>query len=274
MTISLIKSYILIALFSLLVFSCKQTENKFEIPHKEIEKPANLSEEPKTQKFFPESIKKLLDAHGGLDHWNTFGQLSFRLNKSRSNESFQLNLKSGKSLIQGANFIIGDDGEHVWLKEYRKPFKSDVRFYSKFYAYFMTMPFILANGNTVFTKAAAVSYQGTLYPGYRVSFRADHENIPAEEYYVYFNPKSHKMEWLAYTMPKKSGRSDNKVLMVRYRDLKLVEGVLLPNSLTWHRYKNGVIGAKTNTVRCTDIILSKLPLAAELFEMPEGVKSF
>ncbi|NQY07716.1 MAG: hypothetical protein HRT68_16355 [Flavobacteriaceae bacterium] len=267
------KNLIIISIFSLLIFSCKQAETKEEVPVEEIEETI-MSEEPKIQMVFPESIDKLFEAHGGLDRWNALGHLSFRLNKSRSNESYQLNLQTGKSLVQGSDFIIGDDGEYVWLKEYGKPFKSDVRFYSKFHAYFMMMPFVLADENTVFTRAAAVKYQGTLYPGYRVSFREHHENIPVDEYYIHFNPKTYRMEWLGYTMPKKPGSNENKVLMVRYRDLKVVDGVLLPNSLTWHRYRDGVIGSKTNAVRFSDIELSNDPLATELFEMPEGVKAY
>ena len=62
--------------------------------------------------------------------------------------------------------------------------------------------------------------------------------------------------------------------MVRYEKLHDVSGLLLPSKITWHKYNNGVVGGKTNSIRFSAIELSAQEIHQDLVLQPEGAMRY
>lgn len=216
---------------------------------------------------YPESLNNVFLTHGGLSAWEGFEKIVFNVHKSRTIESHEVDINEAKALIQAKNFTLGANKEMVWVKEHRKKFTQDPEFYKDFYYYFVAMPFVLASDEVLFNRVPPVAYSGVNYPGYKVSFKD--KSKPVKHYYLYYNPKTFKLAWLGYTIPKKE-----KIAIVRYEKFNKVKGLLLPSKITWHKFNNGTIGTKTNSIRFSAIELSTEALHQDLVVMPENAKSF
>ena len=181
---------------------------------------------------FPKHLSKVFQKHGGLNKWNELNQLSF----VKGNEKHVIDLKSRKSLITSENYILGFDGSNVWLQQKDSTsFKGNKDFYYNLFFYFYAMPFVLADDGIVYEKSKPFLFEGTSYPGIKISYKANIGSSPDDNYYVYYNPKNYQMEWLQYSVTFFSKKSTTKVNTIRYNDWVQVDGFLLPNSFTWYK---------------------------------------
>jgi hypothetical protein len=98
------KNILLIVMCLFALMACKQ-ESK-TIDYKDVE--LNIS-----TTIYPETMSKILDAHGGIDAWNTMQQLYYEIEKPVVNDVYIVALKSRKSLIASEHHLLGFDGENV-----------------------------------------------------------------------------------------------------------------------------------------------------------------
>ena len=256
---------IAILLISLIVFvSCKKNEDKKDYKKKDLNITATL---------YPEAIAKVFDAHGGIDIWNSMENLYFEIEKEGQNEKTTTALKSRKSLIDAETYLLGYDGKNVWLKEKdTTTYKGNARFYYNLMFYFYTMPFIVGDNGINYDKVDALEFEGKQYPGIKISYEAGIGESPDDEYIVYYDAETNKMAWLAYTVTYFSKEKSKNFRLIRYSDWEKVEGLLLPKTLHWHVYKDGVIGDVRNEMNFVNISLPKNLPDNKLFVKPEEAK--
>tara|TARA_R110002049_G_scaffold113243_2_gene263407 strand:+ start:191 stop:982 length:792 start_codon:yes stop_codon:yes gene_type:complete len=259
------KIKIFFLVFSIAMLSCK---NK-------TEKITDYSEEnlDVTTSIYPENIAKVFEAHGGLDKWNTMKSLEFTIKKPKGDEVTTTDLKNRNSLIEMPNHMIGFNGEDVWLKNKdTAQYKGNPRFYYNLMFYFYAMPFILADDGINYEDVDPLVFEGKEYPGIKISYESGVGESPEDEYIIYFDAETHKMTWLGYTVTYFSKEKSKEFHFIKYSNWQTVEGLLLPETLTWYNYENNLPTTKKNDLQFTNIVLSKEKTDQDVFEAPEGAE--
>lgn len=177
---------------------------------------------------FPTALGKVFEAHGGINSWRKLQTMSFNKGK----EIHTIDLHSRKTIINTPTYSLGFDGEAVWLDEIEKgTYKGNPTFYYNLYFYFYAMPFVLADTGIIYEKIADLVFEGTTYPGYKISYKANIGTSPDDNYRVYYNPKTYQMEWLAYTVTFTSKEANNDYHFIKYNSWENTSGLLLPKKL-------------------------------------------
>ena len=205
------KKIILLFVFTLVVLSCKQEKKK----------------EIKVEKF-PKELSKVFEKHGGIKAWKKQRILSF----NKGEEAHTVDLHSRKTVITSPTYSLGFDGENIWVSD-TTLYKKDPKFYYNLYFYFYAMPFVLADDGIVYSEAKEIEFEGKKYPGIKISYKANVGTSPDDNYYLYYNPDTYKMEWLRYSVTYFSKKPSNKTNLIKYGGWVNANGFLLPKSLTW-----------------------------------------
>ncbi|TBM99736.1 hypothetical protein EYD45_15070 [Hyunsoonleella flava] len=226
-----------------------------------------------TTSIYPENIIKVFDAHGGVDTWNDMQFLEFTMQKPNGDEVTKTDLKNRKSLIEMPKHTIGFDGENVWLKNKdTTQYKQNPKFYYNLMFYFYAMPFVLADDGIIYQDAPSLEFEGETYPGIKISYEAGVGESPEDEYIIYYNPETHKMEWLGYTVTFFSKEKSKEFHFIKYSNWQTVNGLVLPETLTWYKYENNLPTEKRNDLKFTNIKLTKEKPNPQIFEVSEGAK--
>jgi hypothetical protein len=200
-------------LFTVLFISCKEEEKK----------------EKKNNKY-PGAIAKTFEVHGGLDAWKKAKTLSFNIGK----EAHTVDLQSRKTIIKAPEYSYGFDGKEIWVSD-TTAFKKDPKFYYNLYFYFYAMPFVLADDGIVYSEANPIEYKGVKYPGIKISFKENVGTSPDDNYFMYYHPKTLKMEWLKYSVTYFSKKASKKFNLIKYNKWVNVNGFQLPEELIWYK---------------------------------------
>lgn len=252
------KKVVFLFVLSLTILSCKNETKK-------------TSEEKKTTEIkkenFPTELGKVFQKHGGINTWRKAQILSF----NKGEEVHTVDLHSRKTVVNHPKYSLGFDGKEVWLDEEEKgTYKGNPTFYYNLYFYFYAMPFVLADEGIIYEKVAAISFEGIDYPGYKVSYKANVGTSPDDNYIVYYNSKTYKMEWLAYTVTFKSKKPSDKYNIIRYNKWENVNGLVLPKELIWYKKdENGnPVKPAGNPTEFTLPLISQGKLADSFFAKP------
>ena len=214
---------IVLLLIIVLAVSCKKDSKQ------------NLKKEVTAEvkkEIFPIELGKVFEKHGGITAWRKANIVSF----NKGEEIHTVALKSRKTVINTPQYSLGFDGKEVWLEETEKgAYKGNPAFYYNLYFYFYTMPFVLADDGIIYEKVDALVFEGTKYPGYKISYKANIGTSPDDTYRVYYNPKNYQMEWLAYTVTFGTKESSEKFKFIKYNTWGNVNGLVLPKEITWYK---------------------------------------
>jgi len=229
--------------------------------------------EKKITKNYPETISKILKAHGTIEKWNTMENLEFTMKKETGDEKTITALKSRKSLIETKDFSIGYNGKGTWLKEngdYK--YKGNPQFYYNLMFYFYAMPFVLADDGITYTDVEPLKAEGKEYPGIKISYGSGVGESPEDEYILYYDKEEHKMAWLGYTVTYFSKEKSTDWHFIKYTDWTDVNGLILPLHLEWYKSEGFKIGEKRNSLFFADAIASTTRPDDAIFEKTESTK--
>ncbi|MBT8243743.1 MAG: hypothetical protein HKP48_01860 [Winogradskyella sp.] len=253
---------------ALLFIACK--ENK-----KESTLIEDISKEDITTSIYPENITKVFDAHGGIDNWNRMKTLSFTMNKPNGAEVTTTNLKTRAELIETPTYAAGFDGRTLWVNEKDgNEYKGNAKFYKGLMLYFYAMPFIVGDDGIIYEEAEPLTFEGKTYPGVLISYDAGIGESPNDQYIVYYDAETGQMQWLAYTVTYGKEEKSNKFSYIRYNDWQKINGLVLPNSLTWYNVKDGKPTEAATVREFVDVLVSEEAPENTMFGMPEGAKVF
>ncbi|WP_203255707.1 DUF6503 family protein [Hyunsoonleella ulvae] len=224
-----------------------------------------------TTSIYPENITKVFDAHGGIDTWNKMQGLTFTMEKPNGNEVTTTDLKNRKSLIEMPKHTIGFNGKSVWLKHKdTTQYKGNAKFYYNLMFYFYAMPFIFGDDGVIYQDTEPLILEGKTYLGIKIAYEAGVGESPEDEYILYYNPETYKMEWLGYTVTFFSKEKSKEFHFIKYSNWQTINGLVLPETLTWYNYENNKPTQKRNDLKFTDIKLTEERPVPQIFEIPEG----
>ncbi len=216
------------------------------------------------------NIKRVFEAHGGLDTWKKQKTLVYDLPKPDFTETHSIDLISRKDKITSANHTMGYDGEAVWLLDVDESYQGDPIFYHNLMFYFYAMPFVLADEGINFSATEDLEYEGVSYPGLRITYDNGVGTSPKDEYYLHYHPETYQMQWLGYTVTYRSGEPSDNVKWIRYNDRMKIDGLVLPKSITWHDYEGRTIKEEKSTVTFENVSLSTAPKNDDFFQKPDN----
>ncbi len=221
---------------------------------------------------YPESLKKVFDAHGGLATWKNKRTLSFEMTNGKGIEKQTIDLRSRNEKIEMPDISMGSNGTEIWLLDENEAYKGDAVFYHNLMFYFYAMPFVLSDEGINYTEAEPLEFEGTSYPGIRISYDDGVGLSAKDEYYVYYNSESFRMEWLGYTVTFRSGEKSDNVKWIHYNDWMNVEELLLPKSLTWHDYEGRTIKSAREPRNFENVSLTVTALPTDFFVKPSRAR--
>ena len=240
--------HIVTFVFSLLIFfSCKNeptTPSQKETP------------ESKISQTYPAELSKVFETHGSLETWKEMKALSYEIVRENGNEKQWIDLTTRNERIEASNFKTGYDGKNYWL-EADTSYKGNPKFYHNLMFYFYAMPFVLADDGIVYSETDDLIFENQNYPGIRISYNDGIGESPEDEYFIHYNPETYQMEWLGYTVTFYTGEKSKKVKWIRYNDWVNIEGLLLPQSLTWYNMEDDKITEPRSPRAFTNIQISK-----------------
>ncbi|MCB0462471.1 MAG: DUF6503 family protein [Flavobacteriaceae bacterium] len=254
---------IVLTIFCLIsLIACKQEQSSEDYKNAEL----NI-----TTSIYPETISKMFDAHGGIDAWNTMEHLYYEIEKPEANDIYDVVLKSRKSLIASEHHLLGFDGDNVWLKNLDTvTYKSNPKFYYNLMFYFYAMPFVLGDDGIHYAEAEPLEFEGETYYGVSISYEVGVGESPEDEYILYYNPETFKMEWLGYTVTYFSKEKSKEFHFIKYGDWQEVNGLLLPKTLSWYNYENSMPTTFRNNVNFLNVKLSKELPQEDMFKVPDS----
>ena len=220
---------------------------------------------------YPEDLQKVFAHHGGLDAWNKMKAMSYEIVREGGNEKQIIDLKDRRERIEASSYKTGYDGKEFWL-EADTSYKGNPVFYHNLMFYFYAMPFVLADDGIIYSEADTLFFEEKKYPGIKISYDAGVGVSPEDEYFIHYDPDTYEMAWLGYTVTYFSGEKSQDIHWIRYNDWKKFNGLLLPNSLSWYKYENGLPTELRSVREFAGVTVSEEAFTDEVFAKPEGAE--
>lgn len=218
---------------------------------------------------YPDALDKIFDHHGTLDTWKKMKSLSYEIVKEEGNEKQTIDLVTRKEVIESPTFKSGYDGNEYWV-EADTTYKGNPKFYTNLNFYFYAMPFVLADEGIKYTPAAPLTFEGTDYPGFRISYDDGVGISSKDEYFIHYDAKTNEMAWLGYTVTFHSGEVSERISWIRYNDWNTIEGLKLPNVLTWYHNEEGQITTPRKDRKFVNVNISQTESNPSIFAKTEG----
>ncbi|WP_425389496.1 DUF6503 family protein [Ekhidna sp.] len=214
-----------------------------------------------------ESLTKVFDAHGSYEQWSKMKSLAY----VKGEESTVTNLQNRKIRLESPKQTIGFDGKDVWVT----PDSVDTertRFYHNLYFYFYAMPFVVGDPGAFYEDVEPRELLGKTNNGIKISYGDSIGDAPEDNYILWYDTETNKMEWLMYTVTYRSGEPSDTYKLIKYDKWAEVNGLLLPTAIQWHQFKDDSVGEMSNEVLFENIKIIEEPPADSLFDMPEDAQ--
>lgn len=255
-------SWLFIALIAPLLLACDSTKST-----------VNQTEMEAAKAQMPKVLQQAIEAHGGFDRWHAMQTWAYSIERNEKNERHFIDLKTRKVLIKQDDFTVGFDGEEVWITPNLAAFgKGSPRFFHNLYWYFHAFPFVMTDPGINYEVLPPEVMKGKKYDAVKITYNQGVGDAPDDEYIAHFDPETHQMYLLLYTVTYFNGKPGDKYNAIIYDDWKDVNGLLVPNSMKGYKYNDGELGEQRYKRDFNDIILGTEPADQTQFEMPEGAE--
>lgn len=223
---------------------------------------------------YPEALKRVFEAHGGLDAWKAQRTLTYEMPKESLSETHTIDLKTREDRIDTEGYSMGFDGERTWVLDPDGSYEGNPEFYHNLMFYFYAMPFVLADPGIIYGSTPDLEFEGKAYPGIRIGYGDGVGISPEDEYYLHYDPQTGQMAWLGYTVTYRSGEPSDNVKWIRYDNWQTIEGLLLPASISWYAYQGRQLGERQHTVEFEEVTLEETARPEGYYSKPEGAEFY
>ncbi|GAB5399729.1 MAG: hypothetical protein Aureis2KO_13140 [Aureisphaera sp.] len=222
---------------------------------------------------YPTELSEVLDAHGGIKKWWGMNSLSYEITKGETVEKHLISLKDRRVRLDHPKWSIGFDGKEVWLLENEKEdYNGNARFYHNLYFYFYAMPFVLGDDGITYEKMETTQLMDKEYEGIKISYGDGVGDSPKDEYILYYDAETNRMEWLGYTVTYKSNEKSETWSFIHYSEWETINDLVLPKKLTWYTTENNVPVSERSSRVFEHVQVSPEVPNENLFIIPDGAE--
>ena len=229
---------------------------------------------PKKEK---EVIKKsnfenLLDAHGSLDLWNSFGTLEFDRYSDKDTVHHIINLKTREEFVEKAgSYQVGYGLEGFWIGPDSSAFSaSDPKFYRNLWFYFFSLPFVTADPGANQNDIAQVKMNNQVYDGIQITFGENVGDSPEDIYRLWMDPKTKQLEWINYSVTYWDKRNAEKFNAIVFNEWQEINGLMVPKEMSGHKFQGDTIGERRYHFIFDNVKFNASAPDPALFETPEA----
>jgi len=244
-------------LFSFVLFACGPEKN----PNEKSEPIASND-----TAHHLEAISKVFDAHGGFEQLTSLKSMSYENGGARTT----VNLENRKTLVASEDQQVGFDGEQVWVMP-PSPTADRQRMRYNLMFYFYAFPFVVGDPGVIYEQLAPITLQGLVYDALKVSYEEGVGDSPKDNYIILSDQATNQMQWLLYTATFGSDERKEQYSLIKYTGWEERGAVLLPSSLQWYQYEEGMVGEPRGEARLfREVQVSTAYPNDSLFEAPQG----
>jgi hypothetical protein len=217
---------------------------------------------------WPEAMAKGLAAHGTIEKWNEYRSLSYELANPKKQVQL-IDLKSRNLRITDSLYVLGFDGEQVWVSPDLAAFGTrSPRFYHNLYFYFFAMPFALADPGINYEDLGEQVIDDIAYHAVKVSYDQGVGDSSEDFYIAHFGRETGLLEVLLYTVTYYSKESHEKynALVYEWQD---VDGLQVTKSIKGYKYDSGRLGDQRYEAMFNKVAFSKIQPNDTLFSIPD-----
>jgi len=226
--------------------------------------------ETQEQNNYPSDFAKVLEAHGGMDQWQKGKTLKFTIGDPADGQKHTVDLHRRMDKIVTSDYEIGFDGNKAWVLNKEGEYDRNPTFMHDLMFYFYAMPFVLGDEGLNYEKTADKEIRGKNYQGIKITFDSGIGNSSSDEYFLYYDPATYQMAWLAYKATFGSDKKPEWPNFISYDKWSEVGGVLLPTSIAWYTAEEGEVGEERNRVDFNTISLSQEPQPEAFYAKPDN----
>lgn len=214
-----------------------------------------------------------IDAHGGLEPWNTAGSLAFdfdyapigapeKRRYSRSQVDLQNRRAVQNELGDGADATMGWDGTTAWITPDPSAFPSPPAFWATTPFYFVGVPWVLADEGTIHTALDPIVIPATgetrPLPTVKVTYEAGTGDAPDDFYVLHLHPDTHQVLALRYIVSfpaffPEGGHGPEKILL--WSGHTRSDGLLFATHYDSYLWNEGALSDVTTLVDVANIAL-------------------
>ncbi len=221
----------------------------------------------------PSPLVNALDAHGGLDHWQSMKTLRYTLQSGDKIEKHQIDLSTRKVRIDTDGYTLGFDGSEVWVTPDLAAFgDGSARFYHNLIFYFFALPYVAVDQGINYEVLPDFTLNDRRYDAIKISYDSGVGDAPEDEYIMHFDKETGIMHLLLYTVTYYSKEKSQKYGAIIFDDWMEVSGLKLPGSFKGYKYEDGQLGDLRYEKIFTDHYLSSDPMDESTFGKPNGAE--
>lgn len=235
----------------------------------ETTRKAKGGEPTNTDTSLPPLFQQVLEAHGGLARWQDQQRLDYDLYRQDQLVDHQLiALKPRKVLLTNDTYRIGYDGADYWVSPDTSAFDGNVRFHHNLQFYFMALPFLFADPGINYEVMEPREFQGKTHDVLGITFEPGVGDASDDEYIAYFDPKTHRLALLLYTVTYFSGEPGENYNARWYQEWQEVNQLLLPKKVVGYRWSDAGLGEERGTTEYRNVVLDEIPPDESIFLAP------
>ena len=218
------------------------------------------------------ALDRGIQAHGGLDTWQSFLSLEFDLVQGEKREHHIVDLQNRDVLIRGSSYSIGYHNGDAWVLSPTEEYAGSPRFYSSLFFYFFGIPFVLDDPGVHAEVLPSATTAGGEVDRIKVSYDPGIGESPDDFYVANFNAESGLLEYVMYTVTYRSNAPSDNFNAQRYVEWQEVDGLLVPKQIDGYQWdeETNDFGDKRGETYFENVVFSKTRPDSAMFEMPEG----
>lgn len=235
---------------------------------------------PRAIDALPTTLRQALQAHGGLDVWDAYQSLEFKLQSVREGDtslvSSLVDLKNRREHMEAANYQMGFDGDNYWFAADSIPDDHpDPIFYINLQFYFFAMPFVAADPGTNYEEMGQRIVDSTTYDVLKLTYEDGIGQAPEDQYLLYFDTESHQLKLLLYSVTyfnAENAENAENYNALWYDEWQTVDGLVVPlraMSYNWNT-ENQALGNLRNTKTFFPVDFDKIAPLDAAFAPPEN----
>jgi hypothetical protein len=221
------------------------------------------------KRTFIQPIEDNLEAHGGLELWNSFNSLTFERPTDSGPVKHIIDLKSrNETISKDTTYSVGYLDNKTWVLPDSSAF-INARFYKNLHFYFFALPFMAADSGVIHEYLGQKKFNGKLYDIVKFSYGENVGDSPEDRYILYINFETKVLDMINYSVTYFDQSRGEKYNAIIYEEWQTINGLLLPKSFSGYKWENDTIGDKRYNAIFNNVNFDRTSLSTDMFEAPK-----